>query len=81
MNLIIHFKKQLKTEKKSNSGDKKIEKKEDADYGWGIYHKKNSNAWIYEILKKIKYEIIESEINLEKNDTLIIVYYSFEKKN
>ena len=67
-------------QKKSNSSDKKIKKKEDADYGWGIYHKKNSNIWIYEILKKIKYEIIESEINLEKNDTLIIVDSSVEKK-
>ena len=67
-------------QKKSNSSDKKIKKKEDADYGWGIYHKKNSNVWIYEILKKIKYEIIESEINLEKNDTLIIVDSSVEKK-
>ena len=27
-------------QKKSNSSDKKIKKKEDADYGWGIYHKK-----------------------------------------
>ena len=40
-------------QKKSNSNDKKI-KEEDADYGWGIYHKKNSNIWIYEILKKIE---------------------------
>ena len=67
-------------QRNSNSDDKKIKEKEDADYGWGIYHKKNSNIWIYEILKKIKYNIIESETNLEKNDTLIIIDSSVEKK-
>ena len=66
-------------QKKSNSNDKKI-KEEDADYGWGIYHKKNSNSWVYEILKKIKYDIIENETNLEKDDTLIIVDSSLEGK-
>ena len=67
-------------QKKYDSGDKKIKEEEEADYGWGIYHKKNSNIWIYEILKKIKYNIIESETNLEKNDTLIIIDSSVEKK-
>ena len=67
-------------QKKSNSDDKKIKEEEDADYGWGVYHKKNSNIWIYEILKKIKYNIIENETNLEKNDTLIIIDSSVEKK-
>tara|TARA_Y100000590_G_C15731355_1_gene1017145 strand:+ start:13 stop:903 length:891 start_codon:yes stop_codon:yes gene_type:complete len=68
-------------QKQSNSSDVKIKKQEEADYGWGVYHKENSNIWIYEILKKIKYEIIESEINLEKNDILIIIDSSVEKKN
>tara|TARA_B100000029_G_scaffold36198_1_gene34067 strand:+ start:943 stop:1833 length:891 start_codon:yes stop_codon:yes gene_type:complete len=68
-------------QKQSNTSDIKIKKKEEADYGWGVYHKENSNIWIYEILKEIKYEIIESEINLEKNDTLIIIDSSVEKKN
>ena len=27
-------------QRKSNSDDKKIKEEEDADYGWGIYHKK-----------------------------------------
>ena len=67
-------------QKKSNTSDIKIKKEEDANYGWGVYHKKNSNIWIYEILKKIEYKIIENEINLEKNDILIIVDSSVEKK-
>ena len=47
---------------------------------WGVYHKKNSDKWIYEILKKIKFKFIESEKDLEKNDTIIIVDSSVEKK-
>jgi len=43
-------------QRKSNSDDKKIIKKEEMDYGWGLYHKKNSDKWIYEILKKIEVE-------------------------
>jgi len=47
---------------------------------WGMYHKENSNKWIYEILNKIKYEVIESEKHIENQDTLIIVDSSVEKK-
>ena len=68
-------------QKKSKTNDKKLIKEEDQDYGWGIYHKKNSDKWIYEILKKVKYTIVQSVINLEKDDTLIIVDSSVEKKN
>ena len=33
--------------------------KEDVfDYKWGIYHKKNSDKWIYHILNKIKFKTI-----------------------
>ena len=67
--------------------DKKIEKhiglnSEDKgrDLGWGIYHKKNSNIWINEILKKVKYNIIENELYLKKDDILIIIDSSVEKK-
>ena len=67
-------------QKKSNTSDIKIKKEEDANYGWGVYHKKNSNIWIYEILKKVEYKIIENKTNLEKNDILIIVDSSVEKK-
>ena len=66
---------------KPNSNDKKIKRKQEEDYGWGLYHKKNSDKWIYEILKKIKYNIIQSEANLEKEDILIIIDSSIEEKN
>ncbi len=46
----------------------------------GIYHKQNSNLWIYEILSKIKYDIIENEANIERDDILIIVDSSIEEK-
>jgi len=66
---------------KTVTDDKKIKDNDALNYKWGIYHKKNSNIWIYEILKKIKYTIIDSERNLEKEDILIIVDSSIEKKN
>ena len=60
---------------------KSSESKKDAmDYIWGIYHKENSNKWIYEILKKIKYNIIENEKDIKNNDILIVVDSSIEKK-
>ena len=64
----------------SNSIDKKIKDKHDRDYVWGIYHKKNSNKWIFEVLKKTQYTIITSETSLEKDDTLIIIDSSIEEK-
>jgi len=67
-------------QRKSNSDDKKITKQEEMNYAWGLYHKKNSDKWIYEILKRIKYNIIENETDLKKEDTLIIVDSSIEKK-
>ena len=68
-------------QKKTDTKDKKIIEKFDRDYVWGIYHKNNSNLWIYEILKKTKYNIIKQETELEKDDTLIIVDSSLEEKN
>ena len=67
-------------QKKPNTKDEKIIEELDRNYVWGIYHKKNSNLWVYEILKKIKYDIIENESNIEKDDTLIIVDSSLEEK-
>jgi len=66
---------------KPSSQDIKIKKKEDAIYGWGQYHKRNSDKWIYEILQKVDYETIENENDIEKDDVLIIVDSSVEKKN
>ena len=51
------------------------------DYKWGIYHKNNSDKWIYEILKKVEYNVIEKDTDLEKGDILIIVDSSIEEKS
>ena len=66
--------------KKTITDDQDIKKKEAVEFKWGLYHKKHSDVWIYEILKKIKYDIIETEKNLEKEDALIIVDSSPESK-
>ena len=54
--------------------------KDSTNYIWGVYHKKNSDKWIYEILKKVEYSIIENEKDLERDDVLIIVDSSIENK-
>ena len=66
--------------KKTITDDKDIKKKEAVEFKWGIYHKKHSDVWIYEILKKTKYDLIDSEKSLEKEDILIIVDSNPEKK-
>ena len=66
--------------KKTITDDKDVKKKEAVEFKWGVYHKKHSDVWVYEILKKIKYNIIDSEKNLEKGDSLIIVDSNPEKK-
>jgi len=60
--------------------DKELKKKLFINYKWGIYHKENSDAWIYEILKKIEYTNINDEKSLNEEDFLIIVDSSPEKK-
>jgi len=65
---------------KTITNDANIQKEEALEYKWGIYHEKNSYIWIQEILKKTKYKIIENEKSIEKNDVLIIVDSSPEKK-
>ena len=50
------------------------------DYIWGIYHQNNSDKWIYEILNKVKFKVIKNETELEKEDILILVDSSIEKK-
>ena len=47
---------------------------------WGLYHKDYSDKWIFEILKKIEFKIIENEKDLKSEDILIIVDSSIEKK-
>ena len=54
---------------------------EDAvNHKWGLYHKENSNNWIYEILNKIQYKIIHNQQDIESEDIIIIVDSSVEKK-
>jgi len=67
-------------QKKTITNDNKIKNQEIIDYKWGVYHKNNSDKWIYEILKKIKFSIIDSEKNLEHGDILIIIDSNPEKK-
>ena len=67
-------------QRKTTTEDKNIKSKEALDFKWGVYHQKNSDVWIYEILKKIKYITINSEKNLEKEDILIIVDSNPENK-
>ena len=55
--------------------------KEDVfDYQWGNYHKNNSDEWIFFLLGEMKYEIISNLSELKKNDILIIVDSTVEKK-
>ena len=66
-----------KQNKKSSGDSNDVEAR---NYIWGLYHKDNSDKWIYEILKKIQFKIIQNEKDLEKKDTVIIVDSSIEKK-
>ena len=50
------------------------------NYKWGLYHKENSDKWIYEILNKIQFKIIENERNIENENVVIVVDSSVEKK-
>ena len=68
------------TQNQEISDSSKQNNKDVVDYNWGIYHKKNSDKWIYNILKKIDYKIIQNEQDIEAGDTLIIVDSSVEKK-
>ena len=67
-------------QKKPSSKIKKIREKEELDYGWGKYHKKSSDKWIYEILNKIHYKVVQNENDLESEDVLIIIDSNVEKK-
>ena len=50
------------------------------NYQWGIYHKKNSDKWIFNILNKIKFHEIKNINDIDEKDTLIIVDSSVDKK-
>ena len=58
----------------------KSNKENARDKLWGAYHKDYSDKWIYEILNKIEFEVIQSETDLKNEDVLIIIDSSIEKK-
>ena len=63
-----------------NSNSEQTNKELSKNKIWGLYHKKNSDKWIFEILKEIKFTIVEDEQNIENGDNLIIVDSSVENK-
>ena len=67
-------------QEKTNSSNEKVKKIEINNYNWGIYHKVNSNIWIYDILKNINYTTIDNENKLEDGDVLIVIDSNPEKK-
>ena len=58
----------------------KLNDKRARDYVWGVYHKENSEKWIFEILNEVKFKPIQNLDDLELGDTLIIVDSSVENK-
>ena len=61
--------------KSSNS-----DSKEAVNLTWGNYHKKNSDKWIFKVLNKINYNLIENINSIKSNDILIIVDSNVETK-
>ena len=47
---------------------------------WGVYHEKNSKKWIFSLLSNVNFEVINQIENIKKEDKLIIVDSSVEKK-
>jgi len=68
------------THNQNKPNPNKSNKENARDKLWGLYHKDYSDKWIYEILNKIEFEVIQSEKDLESEDILIIVDSSVEKK-
>ena len=68
------------THNQNKPNPNKSNKENARDKQWGLYHKDYSDKWIYEILNKIEFEVIQSEKDLENGDILIIVDSSVEKK-
>ena len=68
------------THNQNKPNPNKSNKENARDKQWGLYHKDYSDKWIYEILNKIEFEVIQSEKDLESEDILIIVDSSVENK-
>ena len=55
--------------------------KEDVlNYNWGLYHKLSSDKWIFLLLNKVEHAIVSSLDEVTKDDVLIIIDSSIEKK-
>ncbi len=68
------------THNQNKPNPNKSNKENARDKQWGLYHKDYSDKWIYEILNKIEFEVIQSERDLKNEDILIIVDSSIEEK-
>ena len=68
------------THKLTNSQINKNNSQDKSNYGWGSYHKKNSDKWIFEILENIQYKFIEDASQIESEDTLIVIDSNIDKK-
>ena len=68
------------THNQNKHNPKKTNEENARDQIWGAYHKEYSDKWIYEILNKIEFKVIQSEKDLGSEDILIIVDSSIEKK-
>ena len=68
------------THNQNKPNPNKSNKENARDKKWGLYHKDYSDKWIYEILNKIEFEVIQSERDLKNEDILIIVDSSIEEK-
>ena len=68
------------THNQNKPNPNKSNKENARDKKWGLYHKDYSDKWIYEILNKIEFEVIQSEKDLESEDILLIVDSSIENK-
>ena len=68
------------THNQNKPNPNKSNKENARDKQWGLYHKDYSDKWIYEILNKIEFEIIQSDRDLKNEDILIIVDSSIEEK-
>ncbi len=68
------------THKQNKYNPKEHDEKDLADYNWGIYHKKNSDQWIFNILSKVRFELISSERDLKRGIYLYLLILALRKR-
>jgi len=68
------------THNQINPKTKDSDSKEAVNLTWGNYHRKNSDKWIFKVLNKVKYNLIENTDNIKNDDILIIIDSSVETK-